>query len=606
MDAAGCPGGVLVSLREGRNLVGWAGDDGMEIEKALARFGASLVAASQWDAESQGYDHYRPGSRHSRNMLVELERGGGLWVELTTDARWWQSGAAGVEFLFPESVPAEQQAAVRDDMARVVTFFAERYGIAALEFSVTVDFDLDIFAGVRGREILISQGALNYPYLGATLAHEYFHILQRRLGEYPPSVNDPSPRWMTEGAATYAGGLYEQERWGKSAEALRLSRLRDSLPVTEQLDDLALSRLFYRGAGPVYSLAALAVEWLSGHAAADSPDTFDPTVPGWSNELPDHATYVDYYAALSSADDWKEAFEATFRLLPDDFYESFESYRSSLAVSRFPHLGDDEENPLLVLVGDIPAETAAAGRSRFATMLELYATRLAAGTADYTVYIGADAASLADIHQLTTGEHLPDEFCSASEAGRVLIATVDCIEHSPRVLLLQHSESIRDHLAPFEELPPIETGHDHRGPHWLLLAIDARATYLGESALGLPRLDEARAAQVSLARRVTEPLSALAGWDAVLAAGFWEARALSSIAGELLAERAGDAALFDYFRQLPSSTSWREAFEAAFGMSVENFEEEFESYRAEVAPPWPHRIRGVVVDPSGNPSSGPG
>ena len=39
-------------------------------------------------------------------------------------------------------------------------------------------------------------------------------------------------------------------------------------------------------------------------------------------------------------------------------------------------------------------------------------------------------------------------------------------------------------------------------------------------------------------------------------------------------------------------------------MSVEDFYEEFESYRAEVAPPWPHRIRGVVVDPAGNPSIG--
>ena len=83
------------------------------------------------------------------------------------------------------------------------------------------------------------------------------------------------------------------------------------------------------------------------------------------------------------------------------------------------------------------------------------------------------------------------------------------------------------------------------------------------------------------------------------------ARALSSIAGELLADRASEAALFDYFRQLPTSDTWQEAFEAAFEMSVDDFYEAFEARRAEVAPPFVlHHVRGFVVDPDGNPSAG--
>ncbi|MYE32328.1 MAG: M1 family metallopeptidase [Chloroflexi bacterium] len=579
-------GGVLVSLRAGRNLVGWAGTDGTAIEEALRRFGGSLLAVSQWDADSQGYDHYRPDAGHSRNTLVELERGDGLWVELTADARWWQSEAAGVEFTFSDSVPAERHALVQNDMASVVTFYAERYGIKPPEFSVTVDFDLDIFAGVRAREILISQAALDYAYLGATLAHEYFHILQGRLGDYP--AIDPSPRWMTEGAATYAGGLYERERWGTPAESLRLSRLRHSLAISEQLDDLTLSRLFYRGAGPVYSLAALALEWLSGYAAADSPDTFDPTGPGWSNQLPDHATYVDYYAALASADDWREAFEATFGLSPDDFYESFESYRSALTLSRFPHLGDNEERPLLVLVGDTPTETEAAIRARFATMLELFATRLAAGSADYAIYIGADADSLADIYLAWAGTEVPEDFCSEAKQGVFLIATVDCLESSPRVLSGQHTYSVRARLAPWESLEPVEYPYDRRGPMWLLLGIDAYADHVYADASGQQPLDSMRNQERSRARLLAEPLDTLAGWDQVIAADFWRARSLSFIAGDLLAELAGEPALFDYFRQLPSSASWQEGFETAFGMSVDDFYEAFEAHRAEVAPPFPH------------------
>ena len=383
--------GVLVSLHAGRNLVGWAGGDDAEIEAAFERFGASVVRASQWDAESQGYRHYRPEADHSRNTLVELGRGDGLWVEVTTDARWWQSGARGVEFSFPDSVPAERQAAIRDDMASVVTFFAERYAIKPPEFRVTVDLDLDIFAGARAREIVISERALNWAYLGATLAHEYFHILQRQLGGY--SAHDPSPRWMTEGAATYAGGLYRRARWGIAAEELRLWRLRNSLPVTEQLDDLTLSRLFYAGRGPAYSLGALGVEWLSGHAAAGSPDAYDPTAQGWSDELPDHGAYINYYAALSSTRDWEVAFETAFGLPPEDFYREFESYRNALTVSRFPHLGDDEEKPLLVLVGDIPAETEAAVTSAFEDVLAFFSDRFGAGPADYTVYAAVDTQS---------------------------------------------------------------------------------------------------------------------------------------------------------------------------------------------------------------------
>ena len=36
---------------------------------------------------------------------------------------------------------------------------------------------------------------------------------------------------------------------------------------------------------------------------------------------------------------------------------------------------------------------------------------------------------------------------------------------------------------------------------------------------------------------------------------------------------------------VPESETWEEAFESAFGIGVDEFYEEFEAYRAEVAPP---------------------
>ena len=52
---------------------------------------------------------------------------------------------------------------------------------------------------------------------------------------------------------------------------------------------------------------------------------------------------------------------------------------------------------------------------------------------------------------------------------------------------------------------------------------------------------------------------------------------------EWLADHAGDPAVFEYYRVLPSSTSHEAAFEQAFGLTLEDFYEQFEAYRAELA-----------------------
>jgi hypothetical protein len=52
------------------------------------------------------------------------------------------------------------------------------------------------------------------------------------------------------------------------------------------------------------------------------------------------------------------------------------------------------------------------------------------------------------------------------------------------------------------------------------------------------------------------------------------------MAAELLAARAGQRALFDYYRLLQPGTTWQTAFETAFGMTVEEFYAVFEEHRA--------------------------
>ena len=62
--------------------------------------------------------------------------------------------------------------------------------------------------------------------------------------------------------------------------------------------------------------------------------------------------------------------------------------------------------------------------------------------------------------------------------------------------------------------------------------------------------------------------AANAAWDQVEALGF--------LAVDWLIERAGELALLEYHRSLPSSTSWQ----SAFGLTIEGFYERFEAYRA--------------------------
>lgn len=75
---------------------------------------------------------------------------------------------------------------------------------------------------------------------------------------------------------------------------------------------------------------------------------------------------------------------------------------------------------------------------------------------------------------------------------------------------------------------------------------------------------------------------------------------LGFLAVELLVERAGEGALLEYFRLLPTSARWQDAFESAFGITSGEFYEAFEAVRAEALANY-RAIRGRVVGPGGEP-----
>ena len=465
-------GGVLHHLSAGRNLVGWFGDDGAVVGAALARFGDALVRASRWDTESQRYLHYRPGALPAANTLVALDYGDGLWVELTGGARWWQSGAADVDFEPPESLSPTQRARIRADLASVLTFFAERYGIEPPEFSVAFVPELLSPAGPSPAGALPTKILIHTPSLdrvgAGTLAHEYFHVLQSHLGQGGTAVGY-SPAWMTEGSAEYAAGLYMREAVGGiDAEALHRGRWRTTFGLEGTLDEFEPPDAFYAESGRTYSLGALAVEWLSGHAASLRDDGFLLSDTAWTRRLADEGAHVEYYRLLAPATDWGEALEGAFGLTPGDFYEQFESYLAAVDQAILPHLFDDIDRPVVTSSPGVPAARVSEFRDHLARLGSLLADRFGTRAADYTLIVAGDDGSAS----AAAGSVYERTCFSRSLRPAVVVVNLSCRFAFRFSIDSYHIDHVTERLAPRPSPPAAAGGDDPRGPEWLRRGIE--------------------------------------------------------------------------------------------------------------------------------------
>ena len=98
------------------------------------------------------------------------------------------------------------------------------------------------------------------------------------------------------------------------------------------------------------------------------------------------------------------------------------------------------------------------------------------------------------------------------------------------------------------------------GPHWLRLGTRGYAKHAYREALGLEPLDEARGTQAQIAGRAAEPLRSYSAYRAAGALRDEVAEALGFLAGDWLVARAGEPAIFEYYRLLGSTDSWQAGF----------------------------------------------
>ena len=300
--------GGLVQLREGRNLVAWAGRDGIPASEAFAGLGDALVAVWHWDETAQRVVR----AERPSNTLRTLAKGGAYWVDVSAPREWWQF-APRVGFLgsFTPARQVELRAAVRS----VVEFFARHIGIRVP--GLTVQFDgtrPGRPCGSYGDEVIyLQQGCLS------ARAHEYSHAIQEyyatieedgRWGHVEIRYGDAriSPLWMTEGVANYWSHRYHDETSEQTydgrirADIAAVRRIATRLPDLER--DLSIG-----GDVPAnYSLGTLAIDWLIDRVG--------------------EAAVTDFYRQRPSHPDWQSAFLAVFGMTADDFYRMFEERRA--------------------------------------------------------------------------------------------------------------------------------------------------------------------------------------------------------------------------------------------------------------------------------------
>ena len=481
--------------------------------------------------------------------------------------------------VFLSGVSAETETAIRSEFENVRRFFAERFGAEARNFTLYVAKDADeALAAVPGWHDahhcrdwpLGGLVVLTQQWCGDTFPLDYVYIggILRELVStqpIPPSgvAHGWAPTWFDRGAVQYAEVAYGEATGALTPGEFHGLAAAAAIHVPVKLDDLVdPSGAREAGAWITKALGFLAVEWLANHAG-------DPAV-------------FEYYRVLPSSTSREAAFESAFGLTIEDFYEQFAAHRADVAPP-LADLSDEIVRPVVVFLGDVPAETRASIQKETDGFYTILTERFGADPFEYTVYVGSDAESITEVYLRLSGPRPGPRSCTLHEHDNAaMVGTLECYEAFPHALMDWVLDAARAQLAPLGSLPPAEEDHDRRGPWWLVRGTKSytKHVYLATTGEGAPEPPQNESAFADPS--ALQPLSSMETTSALHAARN-QVEASGFLAVEWLANHAGDPAVFEYYRLLPSSSSWQAAFEQAFGLTIEDFYERFEAYRAELA-----------------------
>lgn len=286
-------------------------------------------------------------------------------------------------WVFAGNMPDAERTALYTEMEAVRTWFSNNYGVEVTDFTILVGTTAEalapVFRDVVGHELLggyvppgysgptsqlpdpfvttaddgspvfvLIYGSNPFDKLEDAIAHEYFHVLQHQL--LAPSDNHLSevdPYWLVEGMAMYADHAYSQSRsdrrpflgdrytpYADLADAINLKEI-----ITPRyLENVAIESTFRDGCAihPIYTyaIAFAGAHFLVEKAGEDS--------------------VVEFWRLFSQRPNWQQAFEETFGMGIEDFYDSFQEWLpdqlpSYATLSVWLHWPDKEALPREVL-----------------------------------------------------------------------------------------------------------------------------------------------------------------------------------------------------------------------------------------------------------------
>ena len=584
------PDGAVLRLRRGLNLVGWTGQDGTSLKEALGPVADGVVSAWDRDARSGEYAAYSRSGHDAAGSQLVLSRGAALWVQVSEAVNWRQSTSAEPPIAFLGEIPEHIRTAIVAEYENVERFFAERFGVVPRATPLYVGADVESLRATH-LELFGSEpeegfcGRISSDHVRVyTLSCAYpvqklgLHVTQVRalLGLRDFESGPGGPEWMFRGTQRYAGILYAETARSLNYKVARRKEIQAATRAA-----LPLSSVDMRGnedrlrSWAIGGVGFLAVEWLAARAG-------DPAI-------------FEYYRLLPSAETWQEAFATAFGITVEDFYAEFEAYRAELAPA-VPHLADDQEGAAVVFLGDVPEDTRATILADMEKVRAFMTERFDAQPPEFTLYVGPDTHSIL----VAVPEFSPSSICTRPAGDTAAIDLDLCGYRAP------HDSYYILALVPTHEVPPqcdtAAVGLDlcvSRAPHasyyilamipahdvpprWLAYGAGEYATtaYRAE-AKGLD-LEDNLAGLRRWVRLSSRSLESRETPDGAFEAGLVATRALGYFAVERLVERAGEPALFDFYEQQPTHANWKDIFEATFGISVEDFYEEFEASRSEI------------------------
>ncbi len=242
--------------------------------------------------------------------------------------------------------------------------------------------------------------------------------------------------------------------------------------------------------------------------------------------------------------------------------------------------------PEVTFWGDVSDDQQAMSRARVADIVEFFAERFGVSVPDLSLHIAGDAEALR--------EALGTEFDSQTAIHQAKYTEGSIYIHATRApggIERRYFEAFQDHITEGRDL----------GPKWLSEAAAVYAGHLFRDWTGERAIEEAVALEQWAASYDKAPLDTFETESPAAASlSGSEGVAIATIAVDWLVGQVGEDALVEYYRALPNSGTWEEAFELTFGLTLADAYAGFAAHRAEVVVErWD--VRALVLGPDGEP-----